>query len=77
MCKCFNCKNESSKDLEVIIYQLSNKKGEINKKQTYICRNCLNDGHISKHNISGYYIKTKQINKKDKDNYKVFYGNGL
>ncbi len=75
MCKCFNCKNESSKQLDVYIYQLSNKKGELNKRQTYICSNCFKIGVISKHNIKSYYIKTKQINKKDKDNYKVFYGN--
>ena len=75
--RCYNCKCEATKDLDVYIYQLANKKGEINKRQTYICHNCFNDGHISKHIDKGYYIKTKDIPKKKKEEYKIHYPSSM
>ena len=77
MCKCYNCKCEASQDLEVFIYQLSNKKGELNKRQTYICSKCFNGGHISKHIEKGYYIKTNDIMKKKKEQYNIYYPSSM
>lgn len=72
--KCLNCKCEASKDLDLFIYQLTNKKGQINKRQSYICRICLNGGHLSKHKEKyGHYVKTKDIPKKKKNEYIIYY----
>jgi hypothetical protein len=71
--KCLNCKKteEDCGNFGGCFYTLNN-----NKKGSFICNKCLKIGVLSR-NEEGNIKKTNKLTKKDKLNYKPFYGSSL
>ena len=71
--KCINCKKteEECGNFGGCFYTLNN-----NKRSSFICNECLKKGVLSR-NDKGNIKKTNKLTKKDKLNYKLFYGSFL